>query len=437
MATHQPSQQDLAILCAPLRLSAPRWTSQDVAALIGVSQSAVARTWARVYHESAIGANLPGELALIGVHVDHGQQLLVARTHPAGPPQPLATSHLGAMRSPRRIPYQTLLAAPLAQRPSNDDLALPATVVSAAASPGAGAIGTGPRPVALPPSCGYTHVPLAQWQGLLPYLVRAAHRTDAGSLRNLHQELIVWGADPSRPFSWVAAPQLDKPRPPTQRSSALKSTQQVVADQVFELIVALIWDGALTAGDRITESALARHLHTTRNQTRDALRALASAGLVDYHPVRGVLVPAPTRKDVADIYSARRALGTEIIRRVIENAKHDVSGLEAALAAVVSSAATGNSYETGNADLAFQDAIADHSGMRNIPQMFGVLAKQLRIYIAVMGLSYFYDIDAMVRDDTTLLRHITARDLDGATRAWHAKVNDAVTYMTTQVTRYR
>lgn len=198
-----------------------------------------------------------------------------------------------------------------------------------------------------------------------------------------------------------------------------------------------IWSGDLTAGDRITETSLAKSLHTTRNQTRDALRSLASAGLLDHHPVRGVLVPTPTRADISDIYSARRPLGLEILRRTITNPQLDIDSIKRALGNLVDIAATGNSYETGNADMQFQDVIAQCSGMRNIPQMFATLAKQIRIYIAVMGMSYIYSIDDMVKDDKAIFTAIAARDIDAASRAWNKKMDDVIDYMTSKVSRAR
>jgi hypothetical protein len=39
----------------------------------------------------------------------------------------------------------------------------------------------------------------------------------------------------------------------------------------------------------------------------------------------------------------------------------------------------------------------------------------------------------MCHDDTTLLEHIRARDEAGAARTWHKKIDDAATYMRTQL----
>ncbi len=71
--------------------------------------------------------------------------------------------------------------------------------------------------------------------------------------------------------------------------------------------------------------------------------------------------------------------------------------------------------------------------MRRIPQMFYGLTAQLRLFIAVMGLDYTYSIPGMCQDDTALLDRIRARDEPGAARVWHRKIDDAVAYMTTQL----
>lgn len=429
-----------AVLIAPLRLSGPRWNSTDLAQLVGASQSFVARTW-RKYFAVPSSIILPTEMELLAVNYSQGHGILLTRVASESP------SHVGssgdhgrAMRSPRRIAFQTMLAGLLVQDSTIDRyMSLSKQFVTQAPFGMSNlAIGTGERPSALPVHITYMQVPAEQWQSLLIPLINNAHLTPAGNLQRLHLSLIVWAKNTSQDFLWITQQtvnsRLQLPKP---RIANLRSSQQIVADQVFEKIVDLVWEGKLAAGDRITESSLAAALHTTRNQTRDALRALTSSGLVDHHPVRGVLVPTPKRSDIADIYAARRALGTEILRRAIENSTFDFTAVDSALQGVIATGQTGNSYETGNADLHFQDVIAQASGMRNIPQLFNILAKQLRIYIAVMGFSYFYSIDDMVADDLEIYRQLQERNFEAARIAWNKKINDSLTFMTTHLSRSR
>lgn len=337
-----------------------------------------------------------------------------------------------AMRSPRRVPLQAMLAGLSLQCNETNfesSISVPTELIEWTGSNNLlihtvdqSAQGSIENSIFIAPEA---------WQSLLSYLITTCHYTPARNLGELHRELINWGKDPSSEFHWVADISSNRNVVPVNTSRiSLRSTQQVIADQVFESIVTNIWNGKLTAGDRITESSLAKDLRTTRNQTRDALRSLASSGLVDHHPVRGVLVPTPKKSDIADIYAARRALGTEILRRVAEKPDFALEAVATALAQVIAVAKTGNSYETGNADLYFQDVIAENSGMRNIPQLFSTLAKQLRIYISVMGMGYIYSIDAMVTDDTELFNHLAARNFTAARDTWNRKINDSLEFMT-------
>lgn len=418
------SGSEIAIITAPLRLSEPRWTSQDIADRVGVSQSAVARTWRKHYAQTDMSVPLPASVAITEVRYANGNGYIRFSVENASLAKKISDPKQ-LMRSPRRIACQTMLAALWVEAPTT------AAPIIRTADENELLLTTDAQA-----SAGSTHIRHEDWQHLLLWLIQSSFPTSAGNFRQLHQQLISWAKSPTQEFSWASSADLDKRAVmTTAQPQSLRTIQQVVADQCFEWVVDRIWSGDLTAGDRITETSLAKSLHTTRNQTRDALRALASAGLLDHHPARGVLVPTPTRTDIADIYAARRPLGELILRRTIANPHLDIEKIKISLDQMVDLAKSGNSYETGNADMRFQDTLAECSGMRNIPQMFGTLAKQIRIYIAVMGLSYVYSINDMVKDDTTIYRCIKARDTDGAIKAWNNKIDDVINYMSSKVTR--
>ena len=71
--------------------------------------------------------------------------------------------------------------------------------------------------------------------------------------------------------------------------------------------------------------------------------------------------------------------------------------------------------------------------MRRIPAMFETLSAQIWMFCAVLGVRYAYAVDAMVSDDTALLRHLRARDEPAAVSAWHRKMDDALAYMLEQL----
>jgi DNA-binding GntR family transcriptional regulator len=166
------------------------------------------------------------------------------------------------------------------------------------------------------------------------------------------------------------------------------------------------------------------------------LLLLASSGLVELEPHRGALVPAPQTADVVETYAVRRALGALVVRRAAQagpSALAPSAPAQRALAELVRVGATGDAWAAGEADIRFQDALATGTGMRRIPPMFLALSSQIRLFTAVMGVRYAYSIPQMIHDDTMLLQHITERDEAAASRAWHAKMDDALGYMLTQL----
>ena len=64
----------------------------------------------------------------------------------------------------------------------------------------------------------------------------------------------------------------------------------------------LIESGELAPGDRITEQALAGRFGVSRTPLREALRALASEGMVELTPNRGARVARLTPADVDEIF---------------------------------------------------------------------------------------------------------------------------------------
>jgi DNA-binding GntR family transcriptional regulator len=447
-----PADRDDAgrtLLVAPLLAPTVGWTSRTIAELTGHTQSAVARAWTEAYTRGAtdLGDRLPAAgLRLVAVAVDAGNSLLVLAG--GGPREPVFSGSF--MRCPRRPPLQALLAADLlvpgdpATAPASLDLSADTALVRTARR----RIGTNApayvltrRPIAGPDhgaaDHGYVEVVVEEasaWQGLLEDIVRRCTRSPVPELLAAQHLVMGWARGDRTRFEWVVpgAGRSVRPSPPAA-DRAPRATSQALEDDVLAVLLDRITSGRLAGGDRVTESFLARSVHASRGHVRDALRSLASSGLVDLEPHRGAVIPTPHVSDVVETYAARRALGALIVRRATHWAPGALAPVERALQDLLETGDTGHAWATGEADLHFQDALAGSTGMRRIPRMFHGLTAQLRLFIAVMGLDYTYSIPGMCHDDAALLGRIRARDEAGAARVWHRKVDDAVAYMTTQL----
>jgi DNA-binding GntR family transcriptional regulator len=80
------------------------------------------------------------------------------------------------------------------------------------------------------------------------------------------------------------------------------------SDMVAELIERAIFAGEFAPGDRLVERDLASRLAVSKTPVREALKSLASRGLVTPHAYRGVRVPEITAQFVAELYGVRLLL---------------------------------------------------------------------------------------------------------------------------------
>ena len=81
-----------------------------------------------------------------------------------------------------------------------------------------------------------------------------------------------------------------------------------IVDRVYESVRTRILDGSLERGARLRQEALAAELGVSRTPLREALRRLASEGLVELEPNRGARIPDLSRADMLSAYEARLAL---------------------------------------------------------------------------------------------------------------------------------
>lgn len=107
-----------------------------------------------------------------------------------------------------------------------------------------------------------------------------------------------------------------------------------VRQQVLDALRDAILDLRLEAGHRLVERELMEQLSVSRATVREALRDLASEGLVTVVPNRGAVVAAPTVAEASDLYDARAAIEGLLVKLFTERAvKSQMIKLEAAIEA--------------------------------------------------------------------------------------------------------
>src|SRR3954464_13545516 len=84
--------------------------------------------------------------------------------------------------------------------------------------------------------------------------------------------------------------------------------RSVLSAQVKDRLLRWIIEGELPPGARIIETRVARQLGTSQAPVREALRDLATLGLVEMHPYRGARVRTPQSHELIEAMEVRGEL---------------------------------------------------------------------------------------------------------------------------------
>jgi DNA-binding GntR family transcriptional regulator len=120
----------------------------------------------------------------------------------------------------------------------------------------------------------------------------------------------------NRPHT-TPAPSNGSRRPVPLEAFAAPARTRTAHEYVRETLRAAIMGGALPGGARLVQSELAERLGVSTTPVREALRDLATEGLVVFDPHRGALIRELDITEVRELYELRMTLEPLMVRRVI------------------------------------------------------------------------------------------------------------------------
>jgi DNA-binding GntR family transcriptional regulator len=198
----------------------------------------------------------------------------------------------------------------------------------------------------------------------------------------------------------------------------------VLSAQVKDRILRWILEGELRPGSRIVETRVARQLGTSQAPVREALRDLATLGLVEMQPYRGARVRSPETNELIEAMEVRgeieaiaaRQAATAIDAATLDRMRRLLDGMRA-------SAKRGDAHGQALQNSEFHTCVIEASRNRTIQRLWTLLEPFARTYLTatVPGA----DLDWLAERHVAIVDALEAHDPDAAAAAMRTHAKEA------------
>ena len=189
------------------------------------------------------------------------------------------------------------------------------------------------------------------------------------------------------------------------------------AVDVERAVAQWILTGELSAGQKLTEQEVAARLGVSRGPVREALRALAEAGLLQIEPNRGAFVRKVDFNEaieIHDVYSALEELATRSAARSLSGAQFEELK---ALVEAMDAAAEAEDLERYYAlNLSFHQRLVEASGNQRLLSIYNRLLNELHLFRR-FGLMQRGQMQRSNHEHHQILEKVAAGDPEGAAEA--------------------
>jgi len=209
------------------------------------------------------------------------------------------------------------------------------------------------------------------------------------------------------------------------RSRALPG-RQLIADSVYDALLAQLFDNSLQADAALNIDQISREFDVSQTPVREALARLEATGLVIRTALKGYRVaPKLTPQEVDDLMDARSVVETALTERAARRVDPDFLTALSTSIEKLSSAPTGPGFAEYHAyweaDERFHDLIAHQAGNSFLYRAFHALggqAQRFRLF-GNLGVS---DAGSAVTEHTVVLDALTRGDVEAAAAAMTAHI---------------
>ena len=185
-----------------------------------------------------------------------------------------------------------------------------------------------------------------------------------------------------------------------------------------------IFQGELTAGQKLTEQEVAERLGVSRGPVREAFRALENVGLLQIEQNRGAFV----RKidfdeaiEIHDIYSALEELATRTAARRLSGTQ--IGELKSLVESMDAAAEAEDLDRYYSLNLSFHQRLVEGSGNQRLLSTYNQLLNELHLFRR-FGLMQRREMHLSNREHHQILDKIAASDSEGAAEAMRSHTNE-------------
>jgi DNA-binding GntR family transcriptional regulator len=198
----------------------------------------------------------------------------------------------------------------------------------------------------------------------------------------------------------------------------------VLSAQVKDRLLQWILEGELRPGSRIVETRVARQLGTSQAPVREALRDLATLGLVEMQPYRGARVRIPAKAELVEAMEVRGELEAIAARQAaaaIDDAT--LRRMRGLLDDMRASAKRGDAHTQAMQNSEFHTCVIEASGNRTIQRLWTVLEPFARTYMTATQPGA--DLDWLAERHVSIIDALAAHDPDRAAAAMREHAHEA------------
>ncbi len=158
--------------------------------------------------------------------------------------------------------------------------------------------------------------------------------------------------------------------------------RSVLSAQVKDRLLRWILEGELPPGSRIIETRVARQLGTSQAPVREALRDLATLGLVEMHAYRGARVRQPAAAELVEAMEVRGELEAIAARAAARAVDADtLSTMRALIERMRACADEGDAHGQALANSEFHTLVITTSGNLTVQRLWEILEPFARTYL--------------------------------------------------------